>query len=209
MSRRTWFGWTLTIALASSALAATESRKAPAPADPDSGIELLGRRAPSWSFTRWVRAPVGSLEDLRGKVVLVRWWTDNCRYCRATLPVLERLQKRYRDRGLVVVGVYHPKPPRDITDAQVLGFARKLGFSGPVALDRDWTTLERYWLGGHPDRNWTSVSFLIDREGRLRWVHGGGEYHPSDDPLHARCAVQYQELSDVLSAALATPAPAP
>ena len=205
MSRSNWFGWVLTVVLVTSAPAATPPPQPEPGGDPDSGVELLGRRAPSWSFTRWVRAPQGSLEELRGKVVLVRWWTENCRFCRTTLPVIERLAKRHRDRDLVVIGVFHPKPPGEVTDAHVLRVARKLGFSGPIALDRDWATLGRYWLDGHPDRNWTSVSFLIDREGRIRWVHGGGEYHPSDDPRHARCALQYQELTDVLSTLLDQP----
>ena len=51
------------------------------------------------------------------------------------------------------------------------------------------------------------MSFLIDREGRIRWVHGGGEYHRSDDPAHALCAIQYRELERTLARALAEPAP--
>ena len=72
-------------------------------------------------------------------------------------------------------------------------------------MDTRWSTLERYWLDGHPGRDWTSVSFLIDRDGIIRWVHGGGEYHPSNDPRHARCAVEYQGLERALAAALAAP----
>ena len=52
----------------------------PSAGDPDSGAELIGRPAPEWTFTRWVRGPRRSLADLRGKVVLVRWWTEDCRY---------------------------------------------------------------------------------------------------------------------------------
>ena len=170
--------------------------------DPDSGSELLGRAAPVWSFDRWVRGPAVTLADLRGKVVLVRWWTEDCHFCAHTLPALEKLRKERADRGLVVIGVFHPKPPREVGDRHILEVAKKLGFTGPIALDRDWTTLGRYWLDDHPDRNWTSVSFLIDREGRIRWVHGGGEYHPSSDPRHERCDLEYRELERVLSAVL-------
>ena len=46
-------------------------------------------------------------------------------------------------------------------------------------------------------------SFLIDRDGMIRWVHGGGEYHPSADPAHARCTVQYRELEKTLAVVLA------
>jgi hypothetical protein len=46
------------------------------------------------------------------------------------------------------------------------------------------------------------VSFLIDREGIIRWVHGGGEYHPSDDPKHKACVLEYQGLEQALNEAL-------
>ena len=185
------------VCLASPALAPGETAK-----DPDSGAELIGTRAPDWAFTRWVRGPSRSLQDFKGKVVLVRWWTEGCHYCRSTMPVLERLQREHKS-DLVVLGVFHPKPePREVSDRHILQVASTLGFSGPVAFDRDWKTLDRYWLAADPDRNWTSVSFLIDREGIIRWVHGGGEYHPSDDPKHKACVLEYEGLEQALNEAL-------
>src|SRR5262249_4701372 len=178
----------------------TSSRAITAP-----GAEI-GHPAPAWSFERWVRGGPLSLASLRGKVVLVRWWTDGCHYCAATLPALEALRARYADRGLVVIGAYHPKPPREVSDRKIIAVADKLGFGGPIAVDREWSTLERYWLGGHPERGWTSVSFLIDREGVIRWLHAGGEYHPSSDPRHASCDLEYRGLESTLTALLAEPA---
>src|SRR5438093_12964115 len=168
------------------------ARRTPAPQeyalladDPDSGAEMIGRRAPAWSFERWIRSPALTPQDLRGKVVLLRWWTEGCDFCAATLPGLESLRKRYGD-GLLVIGVYHPKPPRRVSDRDILAAANRLGFRGPIAVDERWTTLDRYWRPDH-DREFTSESFLIDREGVIRWVHKGGEYHPSSDAKHARC----------------------
>ena len=169
--------------------------------NPDHGEELIGRRAPDWRFDRWIGTRPLSLERLRGKVVLLRWWTEGCHFCETTLPAIEELRSRSKD--LVVIGVFHPKPPRAVTDRHVLAVAKELGFSGPIAVDTRWSMLHRYWLDDNPDRNWTSVSFLIDREGKIRWVHGGGEYHPGDDPRHARCAVQYGELERMLTTVLA------
>ena len=175
--------------------------------DPDSGAELIGKPAPEWAFTRWVRGPTMTLHDLRGKVVLVRWWTEGCHFCRTTLPAIEALEQREHRPDFVVLGVFHPKPePREVSNREILRVARELGFSGPIAFDRDWHTLERYWFDGHPERNWTSVSFLIDREGVIRWVHGGGEYHPSDDPRHQRCDLEFKGLEAALAQALAGPA---
>jgi thiol-disulfide isomerase/thioredoxin len=189
----------LVVAIVSAALASALASLGFA-RNPDPEAERIGRTAPEWSFERWVRGPSRSRQDLEGKVVLLRWWTEGCHYCRATLPVLEALQQRHPE--LVVIGVFHPKPPRTVSDRHVLRVARQLGFSGPIALDQNWRTLERYWLDGHPERRWTSVSFLLDKEGTIRWVHGGGEYHPSDDPGHRRCDQQYRELERVLAQVL-------
>jgi thiol-disulfide isomerase/thioredoxin len=188
---------------ARSAAAAPQAPPA-AVGDPDSGVELIGRTAPSWSFDRWIRTAPLSLDRLRGKVVLVRWWTEGCHYCANMLPELEALRTRHAGEGLVVIGVFHPKPePREVGDRHIVAVANRLGFGGPIAVDGHWRTLQRYWLGGHPERDWTSVSFLIDHDGIIRWVHGGGEYHRSDDPRHRRCEIQYRELEKALSAALA------
>jgi len=174
--------------------------------DPESGAELLGQPAPPWTFTRWIGAPL-TLEGLRGKVVLLRWWTEGCHFCAATLPELESLRRAHAG-DLVVIGVFHPKPPREVSDRRITALAKRLGFSGRIAVDREWATLDRYWLAQRPERSWTSVSFLVDRKGLIRWVHGGGEYHRSDDPAHARCAAQYRELERTLADVLAEPPPA-
>jgi peroxiredoxin len=179
-----------------------------APADADSPAELLDKPARAWSFDRWVDSPPLTLASLRGKVVLLRWFNTNCRYCGNTLPALEALRTRYAAQGLVVVGVFHPKPMGPVSDAFVRSTARKLGFNGPLAVDERWSTLNRWWLANHPERNWTSVSFVIDRDGRVRWAHGGGEYHPSSDPRHASCDASYRELDRELQRLLSDSATA-
>lgn len=176
--------------------------------DADSPADLLDKPARAWSFERWVDTPPLTLESLRGKVVLVRWFNTGCKYCGNTLPSLETLRVRYASRGLVVVGVYHPKPIRSVSDAFVRRTARKLGFHGPLAVDEEWATLNRWWLANHADRNWTSVSFLIDREGIVRWAHGGGEYHPSTDVRHASCDASYAQLERTIRQLLDDPAAA-
>jgi hypothetical protein len=105
--------------------------------------------------------------------------------------------------------VFHPKPPANVSNEHILALAKQLGFAGPIAFDRDWKTLDRYWLDGNPERNWTSVSFLIGKDGTLRWVHGGGEYHPSADPRHAACDADFRSLEQEIAAALKKPAHTP
>ena len=169
-----------------------------APDDADSPAELMDKPARAWSFTRWVDTKPMTQEELKGKVVLLRWFNTGCKYCGNTLPGLEALRTRYGPQGLVVIGVFHPKPIGKVDDAFVRRTARKLGFKGPIAVDEEWTTLDRWWLANHPDRNWTSVSFLMDQEGIVRWAQGGGEYHPSDDPRHAKCDLSYRELEQTI-----------
>jgi peroxiredoxin len=169
------------------------------------GEELLGRPAPGWDGLRWLGTPLGS-EALRGKVVLLRWWSDECPMCRGTLPGLQRLYDEHQQEGLVLVGVYHPKPARPVTDAEVTRYRDGLGVRFPVAIDADWTVLKRWWLTGRP-RAFTSVSFLVDRKGTIRWLHRGGEFHPSRDPEHKDCDAAFSELQRTLAQALKEPAP--
>jgi peroxiredoxin len=173
------------------------------PEDADSPAKVMDKLGRAWSFTRWVDSPPLTLESLRGKVVLVRWFNTGCRFCTTTLPAIETLRTRYAPQGLVVVGVFHPKPVGRVNDAFVRRTARRLGFHGPIAVDEDWSTLERWWLADHPQGNWTSVSFLIDRDGIVRWAHPGGEYHPSAEPRHAACDASYKELERTIRRLLA------
>lgn len=143
------------LALAIPAARADGLPATPAPdEDPDSGAALIGQPAPAWTFTRWVGAPL-SLEKLRGKVVLVRWWNTDCHFCENTLPEIEALRARYARDGLVTIGVFHPKPPHPVRNADVKRAAERRGYHGPLAIDQEWETLGRYWLDGHPERNWT------------------------------------------------------
>lgn len=140
----------------------------------------VGRPAPEWDVADWINSPPLTLGDLKGKVVLVRWWTaPYCPYCKATAPALNEFHARYKDRGLVVVGFYHHKEPTPFKLEDVKRAVTRYGFEFPVAVDpkvgKTWKTLERWWLGD--DRKaWTSVTFLIDRRGVIRHVHPGGQY---------------------------------
>jgi thiol-disulfide isomerase/thioredoxin len=111
-----------------------------------------------------------------------------CPYCATTAPALNEFHARYKDKGLVVVGFYHHKSATPLDPAAVKRSAEKFGFRFPVAIDPGWRTLRRWWLDGG-DRRWTSVTFLIDRRGVVRFVHPGGQYARGDrdyDALKAK-----------------------
>lgn len=144
--------------------------------DLQEGEELIGTTAQEWTVTHWLNSPPLTLKSLKGKVILVRWWTaPGCPYCAASAPALNEFHQLYRDKGLVVIGFYHHKSPKPLNPDEVPRLAKQFGFEFPVAIDPEWVTLRRWWLAGRK-KSWTSVSFLIDREGVIRYIHPGGAY---------------------------------
>jgi peroxiredoxin len=142
--------------------------------------ELIGTEAKDWQLTDWINSRPLSLKDLRGKVILIRWWTGGgCPFCKATAPALNEFHSKYAKEGLMVVGIYHHKSKAPLHVDQVRQLVTNFGFSFPVAIDSDWRTLKRWWRTG-AERSWTSVSFLIDRKGIIRHIHEGGSYVKGD-----------------------------
>src|SRR5258706_6348299 len=76
---------------------------------PREGLELIGKPAPEFEGLDWLQGGPPALGALHGKAVLMRFWLTGCPYCRATAPALVELDERYRARGLVVIGIHHPK----------------------------------------------------------------------------------------------------
>jgi peroxiredoxin len=151
------------------------STGAPAGSTPVEGAELIGTMAPDWHVPEWIGSAPLTPASLRGKVVLIRWFTaTDCPYCSATAPALNQLYAEYADRGLLVIGMYHHKRPEPFSLAEVRGWVREYGFHFPVGIDRDWRVLRRWWLDGQ-ERHFTSVSFLLDRHGVIRHIHPGGQ----------------------------------
>lgn len=124
---------------------------------------------PDFSGVTWV----DGAPDLKGKVALVRWWTNGCNLCSTSAPALTDLGKK-----AAIVAVYHPKPPRDVTPEAVRGYAKDIGMPGTLAIDRDWKVLDRWMAPGK--RSFTSLTFVLDKKGKVRHVHPGGSLAPKD-----------------------------
>lgn len=155
--------------------------------------KLIGTTPREWKVKDWINSPPLALKDLRGKVVLVRWWTaPDCPYCRATAPALNEFFENYSAQGLEVVGFYHHKSDEPLKLETVKKYAADFGFKFPVAIDPNWKNLHRWWLDGGK-RDFTSVSFLIDRHGVIRHIHPGGEY-VKGDPDYAEMKSQIEAL---------------
>lgn len=194
-----WFG--LVAGLASSACGrpvAKDPAGAPALAAADAqqreaAETLIGKAPPEWQPERWTNSKPLALADLRGKVVLVRWWTADCPYCAATAPSLRAFDRAYGRRGLVVVGMYHHKESTPFDPHVYEKTAKAFGFTFPLAFDPDWRTLKS-WTHG-VDTGWTSVTFVLDKTGVVRHVHPGGKYVEGD--------ADYATIRGVIEALLA------
>ena len=168
---------------------------------PREGRGLLGTAAPEWSGIEWLHGGPLRLEDLRGRVVLLRFWLIECPYCRRSAWALRAWAEAYRDDGLVVVGIHHPKSEEARDPETVAAAARDLGFDFPIGIDNAWTTVRAYGVGSVFKR-FTSVSFLIDRDGIIRFVHDGGEYHADGGAGHEECAAAHRALEAAIRRAL-------
>lgn len=142
---------------------------------PREGAELIGKQAPEFEGLQWLNSEPLRLKDLRGKVVLIRFWLMGCSFCVNTAPALNELYEDYRNEGLVVIGVHHPKSEFARDAKPVRRAAHRLGFQFLIAQDNEWKTINAYWTGVR--RSFTSSTVLIDKSGVIRWVHHGGEYY--------------------------------
>ncbi|MDM0033633.1 cytochrome c biogenesis protein CcdA [Variovorax sp. J22P271] len=112
--------------------------------------------------TEWINSPPLTPEALRGKVVLVDFWTYSCINCLRTLPYLRAWAQKYKDAGLVVIGVHSPEFAFEKRAANVRQATKELGIDFPVALDNDF----KIWRG-FDNQAWPAFYF-IDAQGRIR-----------------------------------------
>ncbi len=130
--------------------------------------------APRLPDNQWLNTPRNEplrIEELRGKVVLVEFWTFACYNCRNVLPYLKSWHRKYADQGLVVIGVHTPEFPSEREPRHVEKAIRELGIEFPVALDNDYATWNRY-----NNQYWPAFC-LIDLEGRIVYTAvGEGNY---------------------------------
>jgi cytochrome c biogenesis protein CcmG/thiol:disulfide interchange protein DsbE len=112
--------------------------------------------APAFTLDRLDRGGQLALDDLKGKAVVVNFWASWCIPCRDEAPVLQKTYERYRDRGLVVLGV-------DVNDfkADARRFMKRYGITYPVAYDGKGSTVGKWGVRGFPE------TFFVDRTGTL------------------------------------------
>ncbi|MDW3681087.1 thioredoxin family protein [Cupriavidus sp. CV2] len=148
-------------------------------------VYVVGTGAPAFSATvadgsaapefagidQWLNSPPLSMKALRGKVVLVDFWTYSCINCIHTLPYVKQWHEKYKDQGLVVVGMHTPEYPLEKSTANVQSALKRFDIRYPVAQDNSYAT----WSAFH-NQYWPAT-YLIDAEGRIVYQHfGEGRY---------------------------------
>ena len=138
-------------------------------------LEDFGRAPDFRNVTAWLNSQPLTVAALRGKVVVLDFWTYSCVNCLRTLPHVKAWYESYRDRGLVVVGVHTPEFAFERDPGNVQAAVERLGIEYPVALDNDYGTWDawrnRYW----------PAKYFIDRRGHVRYAHfGEGDYEESE-----------------------------
>lgn len=137
-----------------------------------SGLPFLAAKMPPFDgVSAWLNSAPLTPERLKGKVVLVDFWTYSCINCIRTLPYVTSWYGKYKDKGLVIVGVHTPEFAFEKSEKNVTGATRRLGIEYPVALDNDYATWNNY------ENKYWPAKYLFDAEGRLRYTHfGEGDY---------------------------------
>jgi cytochrome c biogenesis protein CcdA/thiol-disulfide isomerase/thioredoxin len=151
-----------------------------------SSLPVLGV-APDFTGTqRWFNTPGNrplSLAALRGKVVLIDFWTYSCINCLRTLPYLREWDARYRDAGLRIVGVHSPEFPFERDANNVERAVRRNRLRYAVAQDNDFATWNAY------SNQYWPAKYVIDARGRVRYTHfGEGEYEETEQVIRALLA---------------------
>jgi cytochrome c biogenesis protein CcdA/thiol-disulfide isomerase/thioredoxin len=142
-------------------------------------------------IVNWINSPPLSLMMLRGKVVLIDFWTYSCINCLRTLPYIEKWYADYKDDGLVIIGVHTPEFEFEKDAKNVAQAVMRLGIKYPVAQDNDYKT----WQAYH-NRFWPA-HYLIDAQGNLRMVHfGEGAYVETENAIRTLLGMQPLEMKE-------------
>jgi len=123
----------------------------------------------------WFNSRPLTAKNLKGKVVVIDFWTYSCINCLRSIPYVKAWDERYRKDGLVVIGVHAPEFAFEHDPANVAKAVKDLGITYPVVMDNDW----KLWRA--LNNNYWPAHYFVDAQGRVRYHHfGEGEYDMSE-----------------------------
>jgi thiol-disulfide isomerase/thioredoxin len=147
-------------------------------ASPPGGLPIEGEIPSLAGATTWLNSPPLSAEALRGKVVLVDFWTYSCINCLRALPYVKAWYAKYKDHGLVVIGVHAPEFAFEKDPANVRRAVSELGVTYPVALDNNYAIWQAF------NNQYWPAHYFIDAAGHIRSHHfGEGNYDESEQTI--------------------------
>ena len=154
-------------------------------------LPVEGELPPLGSASEWLNSPELTTTGLRGKVVVVEFWTYSCINWLRTLPYVRAWADKYKDQGLVVIGVHSPEFGFEKDVDNVRRATKDLGVDFPIAIDSDhliWRAFKnKYW----------PALYFVDRQGRIRHHHfGEGEYEQSERIIQQLLAEAGQRGAD-------------
>ena len=164
----------------------------PVTASGDVGGEL-GDSAPEFAgVERWLNSEPLTMAGLRGKVVLIDFWTYTCINCIRTMPYLRDWHAKYADRGLALIGVHTPEFEYEKLAENVIDASDELGVVWPVAQDNDFRTWRAY------DNRYWPAKYLMDADGVVRYRHfGEGEYDETERRIRELLEEAGYDASDI------------
>ncbi len=140
---------------------------------------------PIEGITDWINSPPLQLNDLKGKVVLIDFWTYSCINCIRTLPYLKDWYAKYHNAGLVIIGIHAPEFEFERNIGNVKAAVLKNGIQYPVALDNQFVTWKNY------NNQYWPAHYLIDKKGMLVYQHfGEGEYDVTENNIRFLLGIQ-------------------
>ena len=143
-----------------------------------SALKNFGPAPPFSGISTWINSKPLTIASLRGRVVLVDFWTYSCINCLRTLPHLKAWDAAYRKAGLTIVGVHTPEFAFEHVPSNVRKATRELGVDYPVAIDDGYKTWDAYQNGAWP------TEYLIDRKGDIREIkEGEGNYDETEHTI--------------------------
>jgi len=132
---------------------------------------------------KWLNSEPLSISQLRGKVVLVDFWTYTCINCINTLPYVKDWNRKYKDQGLVVIGVHTPEYPFERNTDNVKTAIKRFNITYPVVQDNRYATWSAY------NNQYWPAFYLIDKKGQVVYSHfGEGEYDETEAQIKALLA---------------------
>lgn len=167
---------TLTVLAACLLGAACTSGAQEDPLEPSRRPSVETPKAPDFTgISHWINSPPLSLEQLKGKVVLVEFWTYDCINCIHVLPHVKQWHERYQDQGLVVVGVHTPEYGHERILGNLEKAVKRFEIGYPVAQDSAYATWNAF-----ENRYWPAL-YLIDQNGEIVYRHfGEGAYEKTE-----------------------------